>query len=392
MQVANISGTHTTISAQQACDLNGAEKFSCPSCGVELFLCSMMSRSQLPFFRSAINNPHHPECEFNTHVGGSLRGMEFESFLVDVLKEHSSYSHVEQDSLLGRDTRYRIDILASRKFGKSSENIIIECKVVPPNSYGQLKRLLGVFAKYREVNKISKLVLAIPATLSEQALKALKAERIEVWDLDFLSKEFIDVVERVPESFFKAVIKDHAARAGVPTIEENFISSIKSCAPGKRDCYVYQKLVGEILAHLFSPPLIAPISELSDNSKSNRRDFIMPNYADTGFWAFLRARYSADYVIVDAKNYTKKVGKKDVLQIANYLKSHGAGLFGLIFSRNGGDSSGCEFTLREQWLINKKMIVIFDDDDVISMLLAKSDGRLPEQILGNKIEQFRLSM
>ncbi len=318
--------------------------------------------------------------------------MEFERFLVSVLKEHSSYLHVEQDALLGRDMRYRIDILASRKVGGSTESLIIECKVSPPNSPGQLERLLGVFARYREVNKESKLVLAIPATLSEYSLEALRAASVEVWDLDFLSGEFFDVIDRVPESIFKIVIASHTARTGVSTIEEGFISSIKSCAPGKQDCYVYQKLVGEILAHLFSPPLIEPIPELSDNSKANRRDFIMPNYADSGFWAFLRERYSADYIIVDAKNYTKKVGKKDILQISNYLKSHGAGLFGLIFSRSGGDLSGCEVTLREQWLVHQKMIVVLDDEDVISMLLAKSDGRPPEQILGNKIEQFRLSM
>ncbi|EPH0774632.1 hypothetical protein ACPTG1_13135 [Pseudomonas aeruginosa] len=96
--------------------------------------------------------------------------------------------------------------------------------------------------------------------------------------------------------------------------------------------------------------------------------------------------------MIDAKNYTKKVSKKDVLQIANYLKSHGAGLFGLIISRRGGDLSGCEVTLREQWLVHQKMIIILDDEDVVSMLLAKSDGRAPEQVIGSKIEQFRLSM
>jgi len=100
----------------------------------------------------------------------------------------------------------------------------------------------------------------------------------------------------------------------------------------------------------------------------------------------------ADYLIVDAKNYSRKIGKTEVLQVANYLKPQGAGLVGLIFSRNGGDAAGCAHTLREQWLIHQKMILVFNDEDVESMLSAKEDGRGPEEVVGKKIEQFRLSM
>ena len=59
---------------------------------------------------------------------------------------------------------------------------------------------------------------------------------------------------------------------------------------------------------------------------ANRRDFIFPNYCDTGFWAFLRSRYGADYIVADAKNYSQNVSRKDILQMSNYLKAHGAGL------------------------------------------------------------------
>ncbi len=87
-----------------------------------------------------------------------------------------------------------------------------------------------------------------------------------------------------------------------------------------------------------------------------------------------------------------KVKKSEVLQIANYLKSHGAGLFGIIVCRKGGDKSGCEHTLREQWMVHRKLILVLSDDDIKEMLIAKLDGRLPEEIVGQKIEQFRLSM
>ncbi|MEQ6537200.1 hypothetical protein [Pseudomonas aeruginosa] len=277
-------------------------------------------------------------------------------------------------------------------WGGVGERLLIECKTSPPNSLRQLDQLLRQLFAYGTTNNDYKIVLAVPATLSDEYLFALKEAGVEVWDLNFLSREFSGVVHKIPGSYFAQIIVSHANRSHEPTNEEKFISSLRSCLPGKQDCYVYQKLIGEILGHLFTPPLYEPIPELSDKAKVNRRDFIMPNYVDSGFWAFLRERYSADYVVIDAKNYTKKVSKKDVLQIANYLKSHGAGLFGLIISRRGGDLSGCEVTLREQWLVHQKMIIILDDEDVVSMLLAKSDGRAPEQVIGSKIEQFRLSM
>jgi hypothetical protein len=94
-----------------------------------------------------------------------------------------------------------------------------------------------------------------------------------------------------------------------------------------------------------SPPLSTPIVELSDESGTNRRDIILPNYAERGFWSFVRERYCADFIVVDAKNHADCVGKTEALQVLNYLKAHGAGLLGLIVSRAGGD---IEFKLFEK--------------------------------------------
>jgi hypothetical protein len=153
----------------------------------------------------------------------------------------------------------------------------------------------------------------------------------------------------------------------------------------------YQKFVRRILEYLFGSQLSSPITEHSDHFGINRRDFILRNYAEIGFWAHLRTRYFADYIVIDAKNYSKKVTKKEVLQIANYLKEHGAGLFGLILSRNGGDNS-CYYTCREIWAMEKKLIIVLDDDDLEKMILSKEATGSPEEIIRQKIEQFRLSM
>jgi hypothetical protein len=101
----------------------------------------------------------------------------------------------------------------------------------------------------------------------------------------------------------------------------------------------------------------------------------------------LRHRYKGDYIVVDAKNYDGLVGKNDVLQIGNYLKQHGTGLFGLIVTRQGEDSSSLE-TRKEQWTTYDKLIIILTDDEIKAML---SSNR-PEEIIKQKIEDFRLDL
>ncbi|WYX30877.1 HNH endonuclease signature motif containing protein [Achromobacter denitrificans] len=331
-----------------------------------------------------------PNCHRAFYRGP--RGIEFVTFLTELLTRHRHYSDVRQEALLGRETRYRADIIANRRSGDSAEPLLIECKVYPALTAAHTRSVIAQLEKYQAAYGDCRKILAIPATLRDGDLAALSAANIEAWDLPYIASNFSAQIRDAKPSYYQALLLKHLARSKRPSREEELIDSLRDCRPGRSDCYVYQTLVGEILECLFTPPLGKPIPELSDKSEANRRDFIMPNYTETGFWSFLRQRYAADYIVVDAKNYTETVGKAEVLQIANYLKPHGAGLFGLIFSRNGGDPLGCEHTLREQWMVHHKLILVLDDADIIAMLMAKSDGRLAEDVLGQKIEQFRLSM
>ncbi|MGI6269323.1 MAG: hypothetical protein ACOYKJ_02110 [Candidatus Howiella sp.] len=52
----------------------------------------------------------------------------------------------------------------------------------------------------------------------------------------------------------------------------------------------------------------------------------------------------ADFIVIDAKNSAKAISKTDVLQIANYLKKHGTGLFGIIIARKGTNASSDEIS------------------------------------------------
>jgi hypothetical protein len=151
----------------------------------------------------------------------------------------------------------------------------------------------------------------------------------------------------------------------------------------------YQRLCGDILTFLFCPPLERPIGESANESRINRRDFVLPNYAADGFWAFMRATYAADYIVVDSKNYVSKIKKNEVLQLSNYLNRHGTGLFGMIVARGASDRSA-ELTRREQWIVHNKLIISLNDDDLRQMLAMKQSAGDAADLIRQKIEDFRL--
>ena len=369
--------------------------YACASCGVKSDVLPLEVAHIVPISIGGELSEENltvlcPNC--HQTLDRQPREYEFINFLTELLKLHSQFSDVRQEVLLGRETRFRADLIVKSSENNVKEVLLIECKNFLAVTPTHIQNVIVQLKNYKETYGDCRMVLAIPATLREQDLLMLSQANIVAWDLRYIVKHFSQQIKLAPPSYYKMLFLAQLVSAAKVSRTQGLLISLTRCNPGKADWYVYQKLIGEILEELFTPPLGTPMPESSDKSNSNRRDFIMSNYSEKGFWAFLRTKYEADYVVIDTKNYVGKVKKSDVLQIANYLRPHGAGLFGLIISRKGGDLSGCEHTLREQWIFHRKLILVLDDEDIQAMLMAKSDGRQPENILGQKIERFRLSM
>lgn len=323
---------------------------------------------------------------------GHPREIEFVAFLMQMLRDHPDYKEIVSEAVVGNKSRVRADIIADRKSQNGFEPVLIECKTPQLISHGAMRLVYEQLERYRKLVPDRKLILAIPGKLRPKTLSELHDRSVEVWDSDYLARTFSDQIKTTPPSFYRSHLLSILTQKDAGSPERDFISELRKICAGKEDCYLYQSLVGDILEYLFTPPLSKPIPEHKDKTGTNRRDFIIPNYATDGFWSFARTKYLADYVVVDAKNLKKKVSKRDVLQVANYLKPHGAGLFGMIFSRFGGNSRGCDQTLREQWVTQQKLIIVLSDNDVEEMLTLKDSGEEPDSVLGRAIQEFRLSM
>lgn len=66
-------------------------------------------------------------------------------------------------------------------------------------------------------------------------------------------------------------------------------------------------------------------------------------------------------------------------------------MFAIITTRRGANK-GAELTIREQWMAHNKMILVITDNELEAMLLASSSGGKAYKVIGQVIENFRLSI
>jgi len=284
-------------------------------------------------------------------------------------------------------SQIRPDIAATEKLSNgTTRELIIECKSLSVISGVRFGQTLRQLQQYRDVLPDVQIVLAFPGKAAPEILSKFLEAKIEIWDIDEIGRLFAKQIQQSEDRYYGPLFHRALARNRP---EPQLIRDIKQCPLGLPGWGTYQKLIGRTLELLFCPPLNKPFAENSDFEKTNRRDFIFPNYASDGFWLAVRQRYGADYVLVDAKNSKGKISKTNVLQIANYLKPHGVGQFAIIIGRNGPDRAA-EITIREQWLMHSKLIVILTDKELEAMLLARLAEGDPADVLSDKIQQFRL--
>jgi hypothetical protein len=374
------------VSKLEQCEVCGATTPLHAAHVLPLFLGGAKERSNLVYLCS--------NCHAQMDLG-ILREFEFVRVLTDLMRQSGAYVDIATEADVSPDSsgsRLRPDIIATTS--NEGRRVLIECKSAPTVTQGRLREAIAQMKRYQEVVHADDLILALPARLTPGQRRAVEVANIEAWDLDTIASKFLGQLGTVTHPVLRPLLLGVAAlaqpTAGV-SAEASLLAELRGLPPGPTAWSAYQKLISRILERVFCPPLSAPITELSDDARANRRDIILPNYAESGFWAFIRDRYCADFLVVDAKNHTSTVGKVEALQIINYLKRYGAGLLGMIISRAGPDAA-CLHTIREHWAHEGKLVVVLADDHVERMLRAKEAGGPPEDVIRQWIEDFRLAL
>lgn len=321
----------------------------------------------------------------------SFSEVELVYFIEQLLQKSESFREIQVNPALS-NSRYRADLIVERKVRKSWEKLLIEIKSIPTFTEIRIRDVIEQLKTYKKYVDGANLVFLFPGILSEKDNAFINNNGIEVWDINYIAQTFAKEIADTHHPIFQALYTTYTTIKYVAS-DNNLVIDLKAIPSGKKnnDWSKYEKHIEKVLNYLFESDLSSPLTQNADYFKINRRDFILRNEAESGFWANIRNRYSADFILVEAKNYTKKVTKNEVLQTAHYLKTHGVGLFGIIISRNGGNT-GCYLTCREIWAMDKKLIIVLNDDDIINMIMSKSSSNSPHEIIRQKIEEFRLNM
>ena len=201
-------------------------------------------------------------------------GYQFESYIQQLIEANPHYAiHESQLKLDG--SKKVPDLMFFRRTDKGDVFIVAEVAVAHSFTENSVLHRIQQLNYYREQIPGANLAFITPGELPQKYVDLICGNNIELWDKAFIGREFEEQIETAHPSSFK-IFFQHPNK---PDVIDVLITELKTCPLGASAWGVYQKLVGRILETLFCPPLDSPISQSSDNSKKNRRDFVMPNYA-----------------------------------------------------------------------------------------------------------------
>ena len=151
------------------------------------------------------------------------------------------------------------------------------------------------------------------------------------------------------------------------------VYALTGVPPGRSNYSDYERVCCEILEYLFCPALGQPDAQSYTVNRSQRRDVVMDNHVEEGFWARIRDRYHADYLVAEMKNNTGSVSNTSVWQLAAHMKEKGVGMFGLLIARNGVSRGVANYAIIDQWVHSKKMVVPLSNEDLVRMIRLRDE-------------------
>ena len=190
-------------------------------------------------------------------------------------------------------------------------------------------------------------------------------------------------------SDFWSTLEPEYEDPGLTDRAKQLIDALLAVPSGRPSYSNYERVCCEILEYLFCPELGQPDAQSLTVNRSQRRDVVMDNHVEEGFWAQIRDRYHADYLVAEMKNNTGSVSNTSVWQLAAYMKEKGVGLFGLLIARNGVSRGVANYAIIDQWVHSKKMVVPLSNEDLVRMIRLRDEEGEATGYLGTLIDRIR---
>ena len=190
-------------------------------------------------------------------------------------------------------------------------------------------------------------------------------------------------------SDFWSTLEPEYEDPGLTDRAKQLIDALSAVPSGRPSYSDYERVCCEILEYFFCPELGQPDAQSHTVNRSQRRDVVMDNHVEEGFWAQIRDRYHADYLVAEMKNNSGSVSNTSVWQLAAYMKEKGVGLFGLLIARNGVSRGVANYAIIDQWVHSKKMVVPLSNEDLVRMVRLRDEEGEATGYLGTLIDRIR---
>lgn len=148
---------------------------------------------------------------------------------------------------------------------------------------------------------------------------------------------------------------------------DQLLATVRKTPGGKAHADKYHRAIEALLTALFYPSLTNPRREFPIHQGRKRIDIQYTNVAHSGFFDWVANNYPAAYVIVECKNYTRKLGNPEFDQIAGRFGPR-RGKLGFLTYRAFEDKDRywetCIDTARE----DRGFIIPLDDEDLARLV------------------------
>jgi len=188
--------------------------------------------------------------------------------------------------------------------------------------------------------------------------------------------------------------KDHESpQPSLESIIKTYIQRLVDCPPGRENSYdiIYQDLCSEIIHLLFASEFIKESKQHRTEDDLFRMDMLCALKGAAEFWKFLIQFYNTKFVVFEFKNYAEPIPQNLIYTTEKYLFKPALRNVAFIISREGFDDHANDVALgclKE----TGKLIIDITDEDLISMLLSKIDGKEPSDVLLDKTLNMLMSI
>jgi hypothetical protein len=219
---------------------------------------------------------------------------------------------------------------------------------------------------------------------------AVGNSRIRVWDRSILNKlihQYLPLLESYFSDYSSVIstLSQELTQVEADNLEK-FSRKLDNCPFGQKYFSEYEKIVTEIWQYLFSPTLGEPKSQRRTFDGVQRRDVLFKNNRSTKFFQRLFEKFSADFIIVDAKNYEDPISSDVIDSVAKYANK-ALGRFITIVSRQGAEQA-TEAARVRIYRDEDTLVLVLSDTQILEMVARKGRGESPEDLIEDVLDEF----